>query len=60
MVDTVSIYNTVRPQMSLGGNTPKESFGGQCIDISKYTNNFKEQKVVRIQQNKKSACKVCF
>ncbi len=60
MSDTVPIYNTVRPQMSLGGNTPEETFTGLSIDISKYTHNFKKQKQLRLVQNKKNACRVCF
>ncbi|MFC4636453.1 transposase [Dokdonia ponticola] len=60
MADTISIYNTIRPQMSLGGNTPEETFSGLSIDISKYTHNFKELKQLRLTQNKKNACKVCF
>ncbi len=60
MVDTIPIYNKIRPQMSLGGNTPEETFGGLSIDISRYTHNFTEQKQLRLAQNKKNNCKVCF
>ena len=60
MTDTISNYNTLRPQMSLGGNTPQETFNGLSIDISRYTHNFKEQKALRKQLNKENACKVCF
>jgi putative transposase len=60
MTDTISIYNTVRPQMSLGGNTPQETFDGLSIDISRHTRNFNEQRAIRTQKNRKSACKVCF
>ena len=58
--DSVSIYNSLRPQMSLGGNTPEETFGGVSIDISRYTHNFKEQKAIRRQLNQQNVCKVCF
>lgn len=44
--------------MSLGGNTPEETFDGLSIDISKYTQNFEEQKQLRLIQKKKNACKV--
>lgn len=57
---TIPIYNIVRPQMSLGGNTPEETFNGLSIDISRYTHNFKEQKDLRIQLNKKNNCNLCL
>jgi putative transposase len=60
MTYTILIYNTIRPQMSLGGNTPKETQDGLSIDLSRYTHNFKEQKQLRLTQNRKNACKVCF
>jgi putative transposase len=60
MAETIPIYNTMRPQMSLDGNTPEETFGGLSIDMSKYTHNFNEQKQLRLTQNKKSNCNVCF
>ena len=46
--------------MSLGGNTPLETFMGMEIDISKYTRNFNEQKALRRQLNKKTICKRCL
>ena len=60
MINTIAIYNNIRPQMSLGGNTPVETQNGLPIDISRYTHNFKEQKQLRLTQNKKNGCKVCF
>lgn len=57
---SVPIYNKIRPQMSLGGNTPIETFNNLPIDISRYTHNFKEHKALRRQQNKKNICKVCL
>jgi len=57
---TVPIYNDIRPQMSLGGNTPIETFNDLSIDISRYTHNFKEHKALRRQLNKKNICKVCL
>jgi len=60
MADTIPIYNMIRPQMILGGNTPEETFSGLSIDISRYTYNFTEQKQLRLARNKKNTCKVCF
>ena len=57
---TIPIYNTIRPQMNLGGNTPLETFNGISIDISKYTLGFKDQKQLRLTQNSKTACKACI
>jgi len=48
----VETYNTKRPQFSLGGNTPTETYDGLAIDFSRYTHNFKEQKSIRKQTNK--------
>ncbi len=58
--EVVKIYNTIRPQMSLGGNTPKETFNGITIDISKYTKNFNEHTTQRRELNKQNRCKVCL
>ncbi|MEM6720016.1 MAG: DDE-type integrase/transposase/recombinase [Bacteroidota bacterium] len=57
---SVSVYNNIRPQMSLGGNTPGETFHGTAIDFSKYSQNFNEHKAYRRQQNKKNTCKMCL
>ncbi|WP_430409209.1 integrase core domain-containing protein [Kordia sp.] len=57
---SVSIYNDIRPQMSLGGNTPEETFHGITIDFSKYSQDFNEHKAYRRQQNKKNTCKMCL
>ena len=57
---SVPIYNDIRPQMSLGGNTPIETFNGMTIDISKYTQNFNEHKALRRQLNKQNISKVCL
>jgi putative transposase len=56
----VPIYNTIRPQMSLGGNTPQETFNGLSIDFYRYSQNFNEHKVYRRQQNKKNICSICL
>lgn len=57
---SVSVYNNIRPQMSLGGNTPQETFNGLTIDFSRYSQTFNEHKVYRRQQNKKNRCKICL
>ncbi len=58
--EIVTIYNIIRPQMNLGGNTPLETFSGISIDISRYTSGFEEQKNLRKQQNKQNTCDLCF
>jgi len=57
--ETVSIYNTIRPHMSLGGNTPLQTFQGKSMDFSVYSNSFHIQKAIRVQQNIKSKCIKC-
>lgn len=57
---SVPIYNIIRPQMPLGGNTPQETFNGVSIDFSRYSQDFNEHKVYRRQQNKKNSCKICL
>jgi putative transposase len=57
--ETITVYNSVRPQMSLGGNTPTETFQGKIIDFSVYSKSFNAQKVIRIAQNKESNCTKC-
>jgi len=57
---SVPIYNTIRPQMSLGGNTPQETFNGLSIDFSRYSQNFNEHKAYRRQQNRKNSCNICL
>ncbi len=58
--ESVSTYNTERPQMSLGGNTPTETHEGISIDFNKHKVFFKYQKEIRIAQNKKSNCNNCL
>jgi len=52
-------YNTIRPQMSLGGNTPIETFEGTPIYLHQYTNGLEQKKAIRIQENRKNACTLC-
>ena len=55
----VPIYNNIRPQMSLQGNTPIQTFEGKPMDFSVYSKNFHIQKIIRISQNTKSKCQKC-
>lgn len=55
----VPIYNTIRPQMSLHGNTPIQTFEGKPMDFSIYSKRFHTQKTIRIQQNTKPKCQKC-
>lgn len=57
---SVSIYNNVRPQLSLGGYTPIEVFNGMPKDKTIYTQSFNEHKALRRQLNKENACKGCL
>jgi putative transposase len=57
--EIVPIYNTIRPHMSLQGNTPIQTFEGKPIDFSDYSKNFHTQKIIRIAENKKSNCNKC-
>lgn len=52
-------YNTLRPQLSLKGNTPIESYNGKISDFSQYSNLFSNQLAIRIKENKKIACGKC-
>ena len=56
---TVAIYNTIRPQMSLQGNTPLQTFEGKPMDFAVYSQRFPSQKAIRIQENTKSKCTKC-
>lgn len=56
---TVFIYNTVRPQMSLQGNTPIQTFEGKPMNFSIYSQRFQSQKTIRIKENRKSRCQKC-
>ena len=57
--EVVTTYNTIRPQMNLGGNTPIETFQGTPISINQYLKGLEEQKVIRRQENRKNACNLC-
>ncbi len=56
----IIIYNTNKPQLNLGGNTPSETFSGSPINLSTHTSEFKTQQLIRIAQNKGNACEKCL
>ena len=57
--EVIPIYNTTRPQMSLAGNTPFETYHGKTIDLNQYKSHFLEHKTYRITQNTTNSCNVC-
>jgi transposase InsO family protein len=59
LAEDVLTYNTIRPQFSLQGNTPEETFSGKSIAICNYKTHFAEQKVHRIAINQQNKCKTC-
>lgn len=59
LAEDVPTYNTIRPQLSLQGNTPEETFSGIPLDINHYKTHFDNQKTLRITQNQQNRCKDC-
>lgn len=59
LAEDVPTYNTIRPQYSLQGNTPEETFGGKPIADNSYKTHFAEQKTQRIVINQQNKCKAC-
>tara|TARA_R110000868_G_scaffold131418_2_gene341458 strand:- start:10758 stop:12038 length:1281 start_codon:yes stop_codon:yes gene_type:complete len=57
--EDVHTYNTIRPQFSLQGNTPEETFYGRPVAISNYKTHFTKQKEERIAVNQQNKCKAC-
>ncbi len=55
----IQTYNIIRPQLSLQGNTPSETFSGKSLDINHYKTHFDNQKIVRITQNQQNRCENC-
>lgn len=55
----VTSYNTVRPQMSLGGNTPIETYQGKPIQLTQYKTDIELQKGIRRLENRGNACNLC-
>ncbi|MDI6033712.1 DDE-type integrase/transposase/recombinase [Flavobacterium sp. LB2P84] len=59
LVSDVLIYNTIRPQLSLQGNTPQETFLGKLLALKSYRTHFPEHKILRISENQQNSCKGC-
>jgi hypothetical protein len=59
LANDVIAYNTLRPQLSLQGNTPAETFTGKTIDLKSYKTHFEAQKILRVAQNQQNKCKDC-
>ena len=59
LAEDVPTYNTIRPQFSLEGNTPTETFEGKIIDLKSYKTHFEEQKRWRVMLNQQNKCKNC-
>jgi putative transposase len=55
----VQTYNTIRPQLSLQGNTPVETFNGKIIDLKSYKSHFEAKITERITINQQNRCKGC-
>jgi putative transposase len=59
LVADVLTYNTIRPQLSLQGNTPQETFSGKLVALKSYKTHFPEHKILRISENQQNSCKGC-
>lgn len=55
----VITYNTIRPQLSLQGNTPAETFAGKPVSLNTYKTHFSEHKNRRVIENQQNSCKTC-
>lgn len=55
----IQTYNTIRPQLSLQGNTPAETFSGKPLNIRRYKTHFDNQKTLRTTKNQSNRCKEC-
>jgi putative transposase len=59
LAEDVRTYNMIRPQFSLEGNTPTETFEGKIIHLKSYKTHFEEQKRGRVMLNQQNKCKNC-
>jgi len=59
LIENIPVYNTIRPQLSLQGNTPEETFEGKPMDMNHYKTHFESQKILRITQNQQNRCEGC-
>ena len=56
----VKDFNTIRPHGSLNGSTPDEAyFNGTIMPKTTYEAQIQQAKALRIEANKRSACKKC-
>ena len=58
--NSVEVYNNIRPQLRLNGNTPNELFEGNSNVLSNFKEHFGEHRLYRIEQNKKNRCLKCI
>lgn len=56
----IAIYNNLRPQHNLKGNTPNEIYAGIPVLNTQHCEHFKEQKAERLIINNKNKCKSCL
>lgn len=59
LIFSITIYNTIRPQQRLLGNTPEETFNGKAVLAINYNRNFNVQKAKRIEFHQNNICKIC-
>jgi len=59
LTEIIHLYNHVRPQLILGGNTPSETYDGKTTDLNQYKDHFATAKAERIAKNKNPNCKIC-
>jgi putative transposase len=60
LTQIIDCYNNLRPQLSLAGNTPNETYQGKTIDLSQYKEKFSLARAERIAQNQYTDCKLCI
>lgn len=58
--NAVIIYNNIRPQYGLKGNTPEEVYQGSALNFEQFKSHFAEHKKLRVLHNKKNKCKICL
>ncbi|MEN2402573.1 integrase core domain-containing protein [Flavobacterium sp. MC2016-06] len=59
LIENIRIYNSIRPQLSLQGNTPAETFVGKPMALNSYKIHFQEQKIYRTSANQQNRCISC-
>jgi hypothetical protein len=56
----IFIYNNIRPQYSLRGNTPEEAYQGDVLNFEQHKSHFIGHKTLRVLYNKKNKCNICL